>query len=138
MVSSTTLQLDDPAMVTYRNVMALTRRTPLARGSSQLKRTELVRSSKPMRQRSAKTAKADVEYRRSCRIVDERSGGMCEVRADGCTGRAEHHHHRKMRSAGVDHSPANILAACSFCHHAAHHASERYVMGWLLHSWETP
>lgn len=124
-------------------VMPLTRsvplrRTPLARGSSTLKRSPMPRASTPMRQRSAKTVKADAEYRRSWVIVDARSGGMCEVGADGCTGRAEHHHHRKMRSAGVDHSPENLFAVCGSCHFKAHNASERFDRGWQLHSWETP
>lgn len=66
--------------------------------------------------------------------VEERSGGLCEVRADGCTGRATHKHHRLRRSQGGQHIAENIVEACSHCHLVAIHGNPAwaYEHGWLV------
>lgn len=49
----------------------------------------------------------------TCRaLVSERSGGMCEMRWEGCRGVGESMHHRRKRSQGGAWTPANILHAC--------------------------
>lgn len=64
---------------------------------------------------------------------------LCDVRAEGCTGRAVHTHHRKRRSQGGDGSPANLLAVCLNCHQQIHdHPALAYERGWLVHSWDEP
>lgn len=66
--------------------------------------------------------------------------GPCEARASAeCTGRADHSHHRKLRSQGGDDSTANILKVCWRCHHTIHaNPAESYEQGWLVKSWDTP
>lgn len=64
--------------------------------------------------------------------------GWCEVRIDdACSGRAEHRHHRKMRSQGGSDDPSNLLAVCWACHRWIHdHPSVSYGRGWLVRSWD--
>jgi hypothetical protein len=59
---------------------------------------------------------------------------LCEFRIPGvCTGRAAHTHHRKMRSHGLDNSPANLAKVCLECHAWAHaHPTAAYKAGWLV------
>lgn len=65
--------------------------------------------------------------------LQRRSGGLCEVRAPGCWGRAEHPHHRRLKAHGVDHSLDGLLAVCVSCHsHVHHHVAESYARGWLV------
>lgn len=64
------------------------------------------------------------------REVAERSGGLCEL---GCGRRAVHTHHRKLRSQGGRHEPANLLHLCLTHHDEAHANPERaYALGWLV------
>lgn len=64
---------------------------------------------------------------------------VCEARADGCTGRAEHRHHRKLRSHGGGDEKANTLDVCGRCHDWIHdHPAVAYGRGWLVHSWDEP
>lgn len=114
----------------------LKRTTPLKR--TQMRRTAPSRSalgknplppkakSKPRRMGFTDEVKA--EGRR-------RSGNLCEVRAEGCTGRATEFHHRKLRRHG-DHTLANLLHACYGCHHDKIHndVMKAYMMGWLVRS----
>lgn len=74
--------------------------------------------------------------------VRRRSGGRCEVRLDGCSGRATGQHHRLKRRAGV-HTVENLLDICPNCHTASPAAIHRNVarsleVGLLLNSWELP
>jgi hypothetical protein len=66
----------------------------------------------------------------------------CAVRVEGvCTGRAQHRHHRKLRSRGGSNDPANLLDVCLRCHDYIHrHPKESIRRGWMLPSWadETP
>lgn len=67
------------------------------------------------------------------RDVESRAGGRCEVRADGCTIRGEHAHHRLMRSQGGPDDAGNLLWVCPSCHHYVHaHPTESYERGWLI------
>jgi hypothetical protein len=69
--------------------------------------------------------------------IKSRSKGWCE--AQPCVNRADHLHHRKMRSQGGDHSALNVLAVCSFHHQWIHdHPAQSYENGWLVRSWDTP
>jgi 5-methylcytosine-specific restriction endonuclease McrA len=65
--------------------------------------------------------------------VADRADGVCE----GCgSAEAEQMHHRKFRSRGGKHTPANLLHLCFRCHALAHthHGPE----GHALHSWDDP
>lgn len=67
--------------------------------------------------------------------VHERSAGICEF----CTQqRAEHVHHRLMRSQGGRHELVNLIDLCRGCHHYAHHSSDRYDIGLLLRRGSDP
>lgn len=116
------------------------RRTPLARGQSTLKRTPL----KAVSEKRGKVAKLvnrglKPVPAKTRRAVRERDGYRC--RAGGCwigeTG--GHIHHRKLRSQGGDHSPANLLLLCDD-HHRAVHASPglAYELGFLVRSSDDP
>lgn len=80
------------------------------------------------------------------RVRDEvfaAAGWRCTVgAASGCTGRAEHAHHRRMRSQGGSDEAENLLAVCHACHDHVHaHPAESYAAGWLIrteHSEVTP
>lgn len=70
------------------------------------------------------------------RVRDEvfaAAGWRCTVgAASGCTGRAEHAHHRRMRSQGGTDTAENLLAVCHACHDHVHaHPAEAYRRGWL-------
>lgn len=62
--------------------------------------------------------------RDSAAIVRERSGGICEIQLDGCTGRACEMSHRIARGMGGCHGvakrisdrPADLMHSCSSCH----------------------
>lgn len=69
--------------------------------------------------------------------VRERSGGWCELDHDGCTGKAVHMHHRQLRRPD-NHYAANLLHVCHRAHHDAHHLTDRYDLGWMVHSWDDP
>lgn len=64
----------------------------------------------------------------------------CEVgRADCCTGRAEHRHHRLLRSQGGGDERENTLDVCGACHRLIHdRPSLAYAHGWLVRSWDRP
>ena len=66
--------------------------------------------------------------------------GLCEVSWDAlCTGRAQHTHHRVLRSQGGDNSPANLIAVCLNCHTQIHaNPGESYCRGYLVHQWDDP
>ena len=69
--------------------------------------------------------------------VYERAQGMCEIMSPkaGCTGRAEHLHHRKLRSQGGEHTVENLVHICERCHSYAHlHRAEADTDGWIVRS----
>ena len=53
-------------------------------------------------------------WRRTRRMVMDRDGWACQLRLDGCTGRAEHAHHTHGRNVTGD-DPRFIVAACPSC-----------------------
>jgi 5-methylcytosine-specific restriction endonuclease McrA len=70
--------------------------------------------------------------RLSREAVLERCHGRCEAGTPACTGRVDHMHHRRLRSQGGTHDPANLLAVCQPCHdHIHHRPAEAYERGWL-------
>lgn len=71
--------------------------------------------------------------------VYARSGGMCEAPvSDRCTGQGVSLHHRKLRRHG-DHSEANLIHLCAFCHHDTHaNPARSYLNGWLLRMTDEP
>ena len=65
--------------------------------------------------------------------VQKRSGGRCEAATPDCTHRAEHLHHRLMRSQGGPDRAANLLHVCAACHRFIHdNPAMSYETGWLL------
>lgn len=71
-----------------------------------------------------------------------RSGGRCEIGLDGCSGTANHAHHRLKRRSGV-HTLENLVHSCWNCHTASPAALHRNIawsleVGLLLNSWENP
>lgn len=76
-----------------------------------------------------------------------RSGGVCEIAAPGCSGRATDFAHRKKVGAGgrkgqaarAHHVLSNALAACRGCHSSCHSApAAAYWRGWILREHEIP
>jgi len=128
----------------------LARRTPLL-AKTGLRRTALPdnplsrvakRTSQPKRHaKSGIPAKVRV-------ALAARSGGVCEIGAPGCVGRAVDPSHRKATGAGGRHGQAavrhhvlsNILHACRFCHERHVHAypAAAYWRGWALREHENP
>lgn len=82
-----------------------------------------------------KQGKKAKKKRRGMARPDEPLAVWCEVgRADCCTGRAEHRHHRLMRSQGGTDEAENTIDCCSACHALIHaRPSLAYAHGWLLH-----
>ena len=73
--------------------------------------------------------------------VHARAGGVCEVLIPwaGCTGSAEHIHHRQLRSQGGAHDLDNCLAICHRCHSFIHaYPARSYECGWLVRSVDSP
>ncbi len=133
----------------------LRRKTPLVaktglRRTSALNASPLARSS--VHARSAR--EANQPKRRTANAIPAkvrtalalRSGGLCEVQAPGCVGRAIDPSHRKKTGAGGRHRAAavrhhvlsNLLHACRFCHERHIHAypAAAYWRGWMLREGE--
>lgn len=70
--------------------------------------------------------------------LKERSKGRCEVKiSHECTGKAEHEHHRMLRSQGGTDAVENILCTCVFCHRFIHdNPAVASLLGWIVESWE--
>jgi hypothetical protein len=70
----------------------------------------------------------------------KRSKGRCEIRiSPDCSGKAEHEHHRYLRSQGGTGHVENIICVCAFCHNFIHaHVEVSEIMGWIVISWEDP
>lgn len=69
-------------------------------------------------------------------VVVERADGWCEAMLPhGCTGRAEHLHHRRLRSQQGGHEVANLIHICHMCHDWIHrNPRESYQRGLLVRS----
>lgn len=78
---------------------------------------------------------------KTCRdVVRVRSGGDCELRLDGCLGRAHSVHHRRKRSQGGPWLPSNAVHSCGDGSRGCHGVitetrTEYYDNGWIVHSW---
>lgn len=133
------------------------RKAPIARATTPIKRTAIKRRSPirtdedraKQRRRTEYQNKPDPGLRdgitlpEGLRVVRERAGGLCEVRAStSCTGVHEETHHRKPRRFR-DHRPVNLLATCGNCHTQAEDSIHRNPLrahehGWLVWSYEDP
>ena len=72
-------------------------------------------------------------------LVYARSGRVCEVQTEVCTGRGQEWQHRKNRSQQGTWHASNGLDACSACHawiHANPHAAQQN--GWTVPSFADP
>jgi 5-methylcytosine-specific restriction endonuclease McrA len=103
------------------------KRTPLKRGSSQLKRTRMKRS-RPDPERGVEFSD---DVRAQARV---RGGNRCEGRCTkSCTVRIQTFHHRLRRTQGGKGTLENCLALCRACHDHIHaHPSESFIRGWLI------
>ena len=100
----------------------------MKRGGPLRRNTPLKRTG-PIKSRSRK----DPALESARREVFGRSTGRCEARWDGCTGVAQHAHHRLRRSQGGGHTAENLLAVCSHCHDEIHRNPAKAVsLGHLL------
>lgn len=81
-----------------------------------------------------KPKKQAKKKRRGMARPDEPLATYCEVaRVDICTGRAEHRHHKLMRSQGGTDEASNTVDTCGVCHAWIHaNPSKAYAWGWLL------
>lgn len=81
-----------------------------------------------------KPKKAPKKKPRGMARPDEPLATYCQVgRAECCTGRAEHRHHRLRRSQGGTDDATNTLDVCRSCHDLIHaRPSLAYAHGWLL------
>lgn len=125
---------------------ALARRTPLV-ARTPLRRTALSPAS-PKHTRTVSRPKRAVgipaKVRAALRL---RSGGMCEIAAPGCDGRAVDASHRisvKMggrrgAAAARHHVLSGLMAACRGCHSLIHsQPAHAYWKGWALREHEIP
>ena len=66
-------------------------------------------------------------------VIRERSKGLCEASLPCCTKRAEHVHHRRLRSQGGGNDADNLVDLCLACHARIHaHPAESYESGLLV------
>ncbi len=72
----------------------------------------------PLRRYKALRAKRRRTEIASLIALGVRSHGLCEL--PDCTNRAEHPHHRRLRSQGGTDDLGNLMAVCSRCHRAIH------------------
>lgn len=108
--------------------MTIKRKTPLKRSTKPLRRTELKRGTVRLKRTALKPTKPRGRAR-----PDERLATWCEAQTPACTGRAEHRHHRCMRSQSGGDERENTLDACHACHSYIHaHPAESYERGWLI------
>lgn len=99
----------------------LKRRTPL-RASTKLRSGRL----------NQNPTTGNREWRKVRAWVIDRAKGRCEVRADGCTGHADHVHHVVLRAQGGADTPDNLLASCWRCHSFVHaNPALSRERGWL-------
>lgn len=75
--------------------------------------------------------------------IRARSGGYCEVRLDGCSGKATGRHHRMLVTQGGPDTEENCVHVCRECHTAGPKAIHRNVkwaraVGLIVPSWDGP
>ena len=106
----------------------ISRRTPLARGTSKLER------STPVRAVSDRRRRRDASYDDAREAIRDRCRDQCEAIATiRCTGRYEQAHHRAGRVGPDPHRPDNLLAVCGPCHAYVHaHPAEARERGWSV------
>ena len=108
----------------------IARRTPLKRGTKQLKRS-------PIRRRSKKTQKLYTDKRIPFveRLLSERPN--CEAGTSVCTGRSVDIHEPKQRSAlGSILDEENTMSVCRLCHGWIHeHPRISGERSWLINKW---
>jgi len=84
------------------------------------------------------------DMRKSRPIVEDRSGGWCEVHIPGvCEKRATNMHHRWAEGQGGPSTPENLIHLCGSgttgCHgHIEHNRAQGYAKGWLVHTGVDP
>lgn len=121
----------------------LTAKTPMNRGTSQLKRSELKRSGrlasrgegpqrKPMKQSSPSPAVAPAVLAG----LKGRAGIWCELQRPGvCVGFGQDPAHRIGQGVGGLDVLSNLHFACRMCHDWSHeHRAESEALGWILRS----
>jgi hypothetical protein len=122
---------------------SLARRTPL------VAKSPLARSVPKHTRQAAKLKRRPSGIPAKVRAaLKERSGGVCEIQAPGCNGRAVDPSHRIKTGSGGRHGEAavrhhvlsNLLHACRGCHHGQIHAypADAYWRGWMLREHEDP
>lgn len=110
-----------PALTVKRSG-PLKRSTPLKRGGP-LKRSGPIKS----------RVRTDPDLKVARTEAFTRADWICEARWEGCTGRAEHAHHKLRRSQGGKHTPLNLLAVCARCHEQIHRNPDQAVaLGHLI------
>lgn len=135
----------------------LKRYTPL-QAQSELKRTAALTSAQFSRSAKHHNAAANRRQSKPSRpagipakvraALKLRSGGVCEVQAPGCDGRAVDPSHRiktgmggrRGTAAARHHVLSNLLHACRGCHSEVIHAypAAAYWQGWMLREHEIP
>lgn len=133
------------------------RRTPLVTKSELRRTVALSRSSMSRSALHANQPKPQAKRRSTAgssipakvrAALSVRSGGVCEVQAPGCVGRAIDPSHRKKTGAGGrrgqaatrHHVLSNLLHSCRFCHERHIHAypAAAYWRGWALREGDNP
>lgn len=111
---------DAPAAHPMKRSPMPARRTPMPRGGPLPHRRETARRQaiEPATTRRATVSNVVPSSIRAA--LWQRCGGRCEAMLPGCFGLAEHPHHRRLKSHGVDHSAGNLLAVCHRCHDVIH------------------
>lgn len=96
-------------------------------------RTEIARSTKPIRKTSAKMKAALPALAAARREVRARAGGWCELRTPVCIQVGVTAHHKSGRD-GDRLADAGLMAwTCDPCHAYAHgHPTLSYERGWML------
>ena len=106
------------------------KRTPLKRGSSQLKRSQLKQRGKGATSWAAFTRQNPAADRMCVRCSREGRSTVAQV-----------WHHRGQRSTHPEYvtDMANLVALCGRCHDLVHvNNLESFRLGWLLRSWVVP
>lgn len=116
------------------------KRTPLKRGTTELKRTPIKRTAMKRHRSASNLRSRNNKIPSSVRkAVVERSQARCEATyiIHDCAYIAVHMHHILLRSLGGKHTVDNLLHVCAPAHEAIHaKPAVSYELGYLRHSWE--